>query len=181
MLRCAIVLATVLASAVTARAEGEQALSGGLGVATFAAPGEAMNNMPPPSVSPDWGVAFAGTYERAISSDIVLRGELAASVFRGGAVKDEQSNTSFAALADAGVALRFDISNAVPYAFAGIGAVASAGGPIDNGVDFVLVAGGGLDWLTRRSRSYGGEIRIASFAGDITVVTLNFRITRRWF
>ncbi|MBX3157981.1 MAG: hypothetical protein KF773_18580 [Deltaproteobacteria bacterium] len=183
MLRPAAALPALVAAALTgprtARAETEQALSGGFGFATFSAPGKAVDNMPPPSVSPDWGLAIAGTYERSLGSDLALRAELAAGLFRGGAAKD-QSLTSFAGLADAGIAIRFDVSNAVPYAFVGLGGVVSGGGPIERGADFVLVAGGGLDYLTQRRRSYGGEIRLASFAGDVTVVTFNLRITSRW-
>jgi len=44
----------------------------------------------------------------------------------------------------------------------------------------VLVVGGGLDCLTSRTGSYGGELRLASFGGDITVVTLSFRASLRW-
>jgi hypothetical protein len=68
----------------------------------------------------------------------------------------------------------------VPYAFGGVGGVATTGGPIDRGVNFVLVVGGGLDWLTSRSRSYGIEGRLASFGGDVTVFTLGVRGTLRW-
>jgi len=91
-----------------------------------------------------------------------------------------QGNTSFAALGDAGVVYRFDVLKYVPYAFAGIGGVAAGGGPIDSGADFVLVIGGGLDWLVSRERSYGLETRVASFGGDITVVTFGVRGTVRW-
>ena len=171
-MRLAFVL--VLALSGMAHAEGEQAFSLGFGYATFSAPGEdMMDGMAPESVSPTFGLALTGTYERAIGTDVALRAEGVAGSFFGG-------GTAFAVLGDAGVAFRFDVMKYVPYAFGGIGAVGSGGGPLTGGVDFVLVAGGGLDWLRSRKRSYGAELRLASFAGDITVATIGFRGTVRW-
>jgi hypothetical protein len=163
----------------TARAEGERAMSVGLGWATFSAPGKAMRNQAPPIVSPDVGGALAVSYEHSVSSDISLRAELTGGVFYGGAA-EMQSDTSYALLGDAGVTFRFDVLKFVPYAFGGLGAVVSGGGPLDSGADFVLVVGGGVDWLQRRERSYGFEARVASFGGDITVVTFGLRGTVRW-
>jgi len=174
-----LVALLVLAAGRTAGAESEQALSVGLGYATFSVPGEAVNNMPAPSLSPTWGGALTLSYERAIGTDVALRAELAGGMFYGGGVED-QSNVSYALLADAGVAFRFDVFKYVPYAFAGLGAVASGGGPIDRGTDFVLVVGGGCDKLLSRSRSLGAELRVASFGGDITVFTIGVRGTVRW-
>jgi hypothetical protein len=91
-----------------------------------------------------------------------------------------QSSRSYALLVDAGAAFRFDIFKYVPYAFAGVGVVMSGGGPIDRGNDAVLVIGGGLDRLWSRKRSAGLEMRIASFGGDVTVVTIGLRGTTRW-
>jgi len=178
-MRLALALLAVIGSRGVAHGDSERALSVGLGWATFSVPGEAVNNMEPPSISPDVGGALAVTYEHAIGSDLGLRAELAGGVFYGGAGKD-QSNTSFAALGDAGVVFRFDVLKYVPYAFGGVGAVATVGGPIDRGLDFVLAVGGGLDILASRARSYGFEARLASFGGDVTVFTLGVRGTSRW-
>jgi hypothetical protein len=112
--------------------------------------------MEPPAVTPDVGGALAVIYEHSLGSDFSLRAELAGGLFYGGAGKD-QSNTAYAALGDAGVVFRFDVLKYVPYAFGGIGVVATGGGPIDRGVDFVLAVGGGLDILASRARSYGFE------------------------
>jgi hypothetical protein len=135
--------------------------------------------MAPPSLSPDFGGALSLAYEHSIGSDFSLRGELAGGAFSGGAQKGE-SSTSFAGLAAVGAAFRFDVLKEVPYAFGEIGAVVSGGGPIGRGAEFVLVLGGGLDVLLSRSRSFGGEVRLASFGGDITVVTLGVRGSFRW-
>src|SRR5262245_58100442 len=102
-----------------------------------------MAGMPPKSVSPTFGLALTGTYERVIGTDVALRGELVGGSFFGG-------GTAFAVLGDAGLAFRFDVMKYVPFAFGGLGAVGSWGGPLTGGVDFVLVAGGGLDWLRSR-------------------------------
>ena len=162
-----------------AHAESERGLSLGLGWATFSVPGKAVGNMEPPSISPEVGGAVAVTYEHMVGSDFGLRAELAGGLFYGGAGKD-QSNTSYAALGDAGIVFRYDVLKYVPYAFGGLGAVASAGGPIDRGLDFVVAVGGGLDILASRAKSYGFEARLASFGGDITVFTLGVRGTTRW-
>lgn len=173
-------LAVLAGAAGTARAEGgERALSVGVAWATFSVPGEAVGNMEPPAISPDVGGALTLAYEHAMSTDLGLRAELAGGVFQGGNT-EEQAATSWAALADAGVVFRFDVLKYVPYAFGGLGVVATTGGPITGGVDLVLVVGGGLDILTSRARSWGVEARVASFGGDVTVFTLGLRGTTRW-
>lgn len=172
-------IAIVAALGGTASADGDRAVSASLGWATFSAPGEAMGNQAPPSLSPDIGGVLAVTYEHSISTDFSLRAELAGGVFYGGAMA-MQTGTSYALLGDAGVAYRFDVLKFVPYAFGGLGAVATGGGPLDAGADLVLVVGGGLDWLRSRERSVGLEARVASFVGDLTVVTFGVRGTVRW-
>jgi len=164
-----------------ARAESEQALSVGLGWATFSAPGEAMNGMTPPALSPTIGGSLSVSYERHVGTDLALRAEAVGGLFYGGGdAAKMQSQTASALLADLGAALRFDVLKYVPYAFVGLGAVTTGGGPLDRGTDPVLVVGGGLDWLQSRARSYGLEARVASFGGDVTVVTLGLRGTTRW-
>jgi hypothetical protein len=172
-------LLVVVALGETAHAEGERALSVGLGWATFSAVGKPVGRQAPPTLSPDVGGALVASYEYSISSDIALRGELAGGVFHGGA-QAKQSQTSFASLGDAGAVFRFDVLQVVPYLFAGVGGVVSGGGPLDRGADFVLVVGGGVDWLRSRERSVGLEARVASFGGDITVATFGLRGTLRW-
>jgi hypothetical protein len=162
-----------------ARAEGEQALSAGVGWATFSAPGVKSGQQDPPAVAPDVGGALAVTYERALSDELSLRGDAAAAIFRGGN-SPKQGPTAYAALVDVGLVFRFDVLKYVPYAVAGIGGVASGGGPIDRGVEPVIVLGGGLDVLVSRERSWGIEARLASFGGDVTVLTLGLRGTARW-
>jgi len=174
-----LLVVALLALAAPAHAEGERALSASLGWAWFSTPGKAMKNMAPPDVSPDAGGALAVSYEHSIGTDIALRGELAGGMFYGGNAK-QQSATSYAALGDVGGVFRLDVLKYVPYAFVGVGGVVSGGGPIDKGADLVLVIGGGVDWLASRSRSYGLEARIASFAGNVTVVTFGVRGTIRW-
>jgi hypothetical protein len=164
-----------------ARAESEQAISVGLGWATFSTVGEAMANQEPPTLSPTVGGSLAVSYERHVGTDFALRAELVGGLFYGGAdEKKMQSQTSNALLADVGAALRFDVLKYVPYAFVGLGAVTAGGGPLDRGTEPVLVIGGGLDWLQSRARSYGLEARLASFGGDVTVVTVGLRGTARW-
>ena len=172
-------LLCLAALAGTAHAEGERALSGDAGLATFSTLGKKVGGMTPPSLSPDFGFTLGGSYEHMIGADFALRAEAAGGLFHGGAQKDE-SDTSWAALGDVGIAFRFDVARWVPYAFAGVGGVISGGGPIDRGADFVVSLGGGVDCLTSRSRSYGVELRLASFGGNVTVATLSLRASLRW-
>lgn len=176
-------LASLAGLAGPAGADDEQALSAGVGFATFSMPGKAMGDMAPPTVSPGGGETLSVTYERAIGSDVSLRGVLAGALFHGGN-EDDQGSVSYAGMADIGATFRFDVLRSVPYAFAGVGGVYSGGGPIDGaehgGWDFVLVVGGGVDRLLSRTRSIGGEVRLASFGGDITVFTIGLRGTYRW-
>ncbi|HEY4183201.1 MAG TPA: hypothetical protein VGM90_40535 [Kofleriaceae bacterium] len=179
-MRCAL-LASALVAALggVSWAENERALSLEVNYATFDAPGVAMMNMPPPTLTPDFGFAAGGVYEQMIGSDVGLRGEVVLDLFRGGNTA-KQSATSYAALADVGFTFRFDVLKYVPYACAGVGGVISTGGPIDGKSDFVVVLGGGLDILSSRERSWGIEGRLASFAGDVTLVTFGIRGTVRW-
>lgn len=165
--------------ATPAAAENEQALSVGLGYASFSAPGEAKENMAPTTTSPDWGSGLFLSYERMIGSDLGLRVDAAGALFRGGNT-EAQTAMSYAVVGDVGLVFRFDVLHVVPYAFAGVGAVYSTGGPIDRGTDYVLQIGGGADWLRSRKRSFGVELRLASFAGDVTVATIGIRGTHRW-
>lgn len=178
-MRPALPVVLIALAAGPAAAEGERALSFGLGWATFSVPGEAVDNMAPPQISPDIGGAASVTYEHSISSDFSLRVEGAFGAFYGGGT-EKQSKASYAGLADAGAVFRFDVLKYVPYLFGGLGAVATTGGPIEGGVDFVVAIGGGLDVLMSRDRSYGFEARLASFGGDTTVFTLGARYTWRW-
>ncbi len=162
-----------------AHADNERALSASLAWATFSVPGEATGNMEPPQITPDIGGALAVSYEHALGSEVSLRFELAGGLFHGGGEED-QPQTSYLGLADAGAVYRFDVLKYVPYVFGGVGAVARGGGPLEGGVDFVLVVGGGLDVLVSRAWSYGIEARLASFGGDVTVFTLGIRGTHRW-
>lgn len=164
-----------------ARADSEQAVSVGLGWATFSALGEPVGNQEPPSLAPTIGGSLGVSYERYFGTDFAVRAEIVGGLFYGGGdEKQMQSQTSNALLADAGAAVRFDVLQFVPYAFVGLGAVTTGGGPLDRGTDAVLVIGGGVDWLQSRARSYGLEARLASFGGDVTVVTVGIRGTTRW-
>jgi len=164
-----------------ARAESEQAISLGLGWATFSALGEAMDRMEPPSLAPTLGGSLGVSYERHVGTDVALRAELVGGLFYGGAdEKKMQGQTASALVGDVGATLRFDVLKYVPYAFVGLGAMTVGGGPLARTTDPVLVVGGGLDWLQSRARSYGVEVRIVSFGSDVTVVTVGLRGTTRW-
>jgi hypothetical protein len=130
-------------------------------------------------VTPDVGGALGGIYEHAVGSDFSLRGEFAFGLFYGGQEMD-QSALSYAGVVDVGATFRFDVLKYVPYAFGGVGAVMTTGGPIGSDKTFVLAVGGGLDVLVSREKSWGIEGRLASFGGDVTIFTLGLRVTKRW-
>ena len=138
-----------------------------------------MDNMQPTSTSPTIGGALGITYEHGVSSDFSLRGEIAGGIFYGGNTED-QTKGSYAGLVDVGATFRFDVLKYVPYAFGGIGALVTTGGPIDRGIAPELVVGGGLDVLLSRAMSWGVEGRLVAFGGDVTVFTLGLRGTTRW-
>jgi len=174
----------VIALVSPAHAEGERALSVSAGWASFSTPGVKKGSMAPPDVTPDWGTSLALDYEYTIGSDFALRADLAGAFFRGGNdPTKKQSPSSYAGLGAVGFTYRFDVFKWVPYAFAGVGGVLAGGGPINQhgaSDELVVQLGGGVDWLQSRDRSYGLEVRIASFAGDITVTTICLRGSTRW-
>jgi hypothetical protein len=169
----------LIATESTAHADGDQALSASVGWAMFSTTGKPVGRAAAPTLSPDIGGSLSAAYEQTLSTDVGVRGELAGGVFRGGEQANE-SKTSYALLADAGVMFRFDVLKYVPYAFAGVGGVAQTGGPLDRGLDFMLVIGGGVDWLQSREHSFGVDARVASFGGDVTFVSVGLRGTMRW-
>lgn len=178
--RPALLLPVIFCAVSTpAYAEGDRALSVGLGWATFSTPGEVTKNMEPTTVTPDVGGELAVSYERSIGSDFSLRAEAAGTLFYGGVSQDD-SAMSYAVLGDVGATFRFDVLKYVPYAFGGVGGVMTTGGPIANNAQLVLAIGGGLDVLVDRSKSWGIEARLASFGGDVTIFTLGVRATTRW-
>jgi len=126
-----------------------------------------------------YGGSLGFTYEHSLSTDFSLRGELAGAMFYGGN-SEAQSALSGAGLVDIGATFRFDVLKYVPYAFGGVGALLTGGGPIDRDPQIVFAVGGGLDILLSRKRSWGVEARVASFLGDVTVFTLGVRGTHRW-
>lgn len=173
-------LALVAAAAGPAAAEDERSLSATLSYAYFSTVGAMPEDgSEPPALASDIGGSLTLAYERMLGTDVGLRGSLTGGGFYGGE-ELEQSPRSYALLADAGVVFKLDILKYVPYGFAGIGGVVSGGGPIDQGLDFVVVLGGGLDYLITRQRSLGLEVRLASFGGDVTVMTAGVRGTVRW-
>ncbi|HEY0252207.1 MAG TPA: hypothetical protein VGC41_11815 [Kofleriaceae bacterium] len=180
----ALALLPVIAWTHPVHAENERALSLSAGYATFSTPGKQTGNQAPPDVTPDGGGALSVSYEHTFGTDFSLRGELAGAYFHGGNdPKMMQSASSFAGLADIGFVYRFDIYTVVPYVFAGVGGIASSGGPIDQhgaSDELVVVIGGGADWLLARDHSWGGEVRFASFGGDISLATFSLRYTTRW-
>jgi hypothetical protein len=179
-LAAAMAAGCVIAAATTsAHADGDRALSASLGFATFSVPKPTKSNQQPTDLTPDGGASLAVMYEHGISTDLALRAEAAGGLFSGGNIK-HQSALSGALLGDVGIEFRLDVLAYVPYAFAGVGGVYAAGGPIDASTQAVVVLGGGVDWLRGRDRSIGIEGRLASFAGDITVFTIGLRGSVRW-
>lgn len=162
-------LAALLAAPGLAGAD--RAVSVGAGWATYSTLGEPpMPMKAPPTLTAEAGGHLELSYEHGISQEVSLRAEVAGALFG--------DDWSYLALGDVGVVYRFDVVKYVPYGFAGVGGLVSGGGPIDS--DLIVVLGGGLDVLSSRTRSWGVEGRLASFAGDTTVFTLGVRGSVRW-
>ena len=165
-----------------ARADGDRALSGELGWATFSAPGKATNSQTPPAVSPDWGAAVDVIYEHGdLDRLLAARRARRLPTFSGGlSDPKKQSQQSYAGIGDVGVVFRFDVLRLVPYAFGGIGGIAATGGPIST-TGLTIAVGGGAEFLVDRHHSVGLEARLSSsFGTDLTVVTAGLRVSSHW-
>lgn len=165
-----VVAASWTASGNAAASDGESALSGLLGVGTFTLPGEEEDE----SISPTAGGVGLVSYERGFSEALSWRIELSGGLYAGGGL-------SWSGAVAGGLVYRFDVLKYVPYAVIEVGGSMVGGGPVPEPViDPVVQIGGGVDFLLGRSRSWGLEARVASFAGDTTTVSVGARYTIRW-
>jgi hypothetical protein len=165
---CALFLAALPGAA--AAGEGESALSGSLGAGTFVLPGEEEDE----TIGPTAGGVGLVSYERGFSEALSWRVELSGGLYGGGGL-------SWSGAAAGGLVYRFDVLKYVPYALLEVGGSVVGGGELEDSViDPVVLIGGGLDFLLGRSRSWGLEARLASFAGDTTLISLGARYTIRW-
>lgn len=165
-----IVIALLFCSGV---ARGENALSLTGGWASYALPDP---KDPDKDLGSLAGAGIGAEFEYTFAEPFALRADLWGSAYW----VDDGGGPAYIALATVGGTYRFDVLRYVPYASAGLGGVLSAGNGADATVSPVLSLAGGLDILTRRDRSWGVELRLASFAGDITMLTAGVRGTHRW-
>ena len=168
---CALILVLLVrAPGAVVASEGESALSASLGGGTFVLPGEEEDE----SIGPSGGGVALVSYERGISEALSWRVELSGGLYTGGGL-------SWSGAAAGGLVYRFDVLKYVPYALVEVGGSLVGGGPVPEPVlDPVVQIGGGIDFLLGRSRSWGLEARVASFAGDTTIVSVGARYTIRW-
>lgn len=151
--------------------EGESAFSVSLGIGTFSVPAEDPDD---DALAPLAGGVLGISYERGISEALSWRVEAWGALYGG-------DGLSGGGAAAGGVVYRFDVLKYVPYGLLELGVVALAGGPLpERQIAPVIQVGGGLDVLQSRDRSYGVEVRLASFAGDVTTLSLSGRYTWRW-
>lgn len=170
MRRAAWPLALALAAPTAAQAgDGERAVSFGLGAATYATPGEDMDE----TLTPTAGAAIAATYERGIGDEVSVRADLTVAGYLGG-------GAAASALGTVGLVYRIDILKYVPYVEVGVGGLAVAGGPWSLGVEPALRLGGGVDVLRGRDRSWGVTAAMTSFASATTTLAIGVRATWRW-
>jgi hypothetical protein len=165
-----LALALLLVPGVAFADAGESALSAAIGGGTFTRPGKKANQ----TIGPDAGGVVGISYERGFSESFSWRVDVQGGAYLGGGM-------SWSAAGAAGLVYRFDVLKYVPYGMVEVGATEVGGGPIPSAAFAPVVAvGGGADWLTSRDRSWGLEARVASFAGDTTMVTVAVRATWRW-
>lgn len=151
--------------------DGESAFSVSLGIGTYSVPAEDPDD---DALAPLAGGVLGVAYERGISEALSWRIELWGALYGG-------DGLSGGGVAAGGLVYRFDVLKYVPYGLLEVGVVALDGGPLpDRQLDPVMQVGGGLDVLQSRERSWGIEARLASFAGDVTTVSLSGRYTWRW-
>jgi hypothetical protein len=174
VIRLFLVVALVCAAPGVARAgDGESALSLGAGLGTFVMPG-ADEDEEDETIAPIGGGVVVVSYERGFSEALSWRLEATGGVYAG-------DGMSWSAAASGGIVYRFDVLKYVPYALLEVGGAYTRGGPVPSPVlDPVLEIGGGVDFLLGRTRSWGLEARLQSFAGDTTLISLSARYTARW-
>ena len=162
----------VLAAGAPSRAwagDGENAVSGGAGLATYATPNEDEDQ----TLRPTGGGAIAATYERGFGDYAAWRVHGAGALYGGGGL-------ATSGLVTVGLSYRVDVLRYVPYVAVGVGGIVRAGGPFETGVEPVLELAGGVDWLRGRDRSWGLAGSLTGFASDTTTFSLCVRSTWRW-
>ncbi len=117
-------------------------------------------------------------YERGVTDILWLRASAG-----GGALYDAGS-PAYAGYSEVGITYAIDVLKQVPYINLGIGGVYlqvdEPGEDFENGVKPLISAGAGVDWHTKRGRSYGIYTRYESFLGRSAFFTLGARISWRW-
>lgn len=149
--------------------DGENAVSGAAGVATYATPNEEEDA----TLRPTGGGAIAATYERGFGDYAAWRVHGAGALYGGGGL-------AMTGIATVGLSYRVDVLRYVPYVAVGVGGIVRSGGPFETGVEPVLELAGGVDWLKGRDRSWGVAGSLTGFASDTTTFSLCIRSTWRW-
>ena len=173
------ILLALAALAGVAHADGDRAFSVGGNLGTFSVPAPSAPGSTPSTISPDFGLGLDVAYQHGISSDVSLHAAAAGTYFNGGAQKG-QSDNSYAVVGDVGFLFKLDVLKYVPYAFADVGLIGTFGGVLAGDSTYVLTLGGGLEVMASRERSWGVELRLASFASNVTVATLGYHRSFRW-
>lgn len=169
-----LVACVLLLPGVAAASDGESAASIGVGGGTWILPHPEEEDE---TLGPAVGGAIVGIYERGFSEALSWRLELSGALYG-------RDGLSWSGGAAGGLVYRFDVLKYVPYAILELGVTALGGGPVPDAdapvIDPVVQIGGGLDVLLDRSSSWGIEARVASFAGDTTIIAVTGRYTWRW-
>jgi len=172
--RLSVILLLLALPRVAAAADGESALSVGVGGGTFVLPGAEEDDDP---ITPTAGGVLLLSYERGFGEAWSWRVDLAGGLYGGGGL-------SWSGVAAAGIVYRFDVLKYVPYGLLEVGGAVVGGGPVPEAdspvLDPVLQIGGGLDVLRSRDRSWGIEARVATFGADLTTIAVTARYTWRW-
>jgi hypothetical protein len=158
-----------VAPAAARAGDGENAVSAGLGWATYATPGEEEDQ----TLTPTAGAALTLSYERGFGDYVSWRVHGAGALYGGGGLAG-----TF--LVTAGLSYRVDVLRYVPYVVVGVGGLVRAGGPFENGIEPALELAAGVDWLRGRDRSWGLTGALTGFASDTTTLTVGVRSTWRW-
>ena len=147
-------------------ADGERALSLGLGYATYTQPG----------YNPH-GAVLGMDFERGFSDALSWR-------VSGGAGAYYRNGLSFSGHLTIGLTYLFDVLKYVPYANVGVGGIViggdAGGGESDIDVSPLAEIGVGLDILRSRTASYGVYIRFETLLQETSFLTAGVRSTWRW-
>lgn len=148
-------------------AEGDRAVSAGLGYAGFAL-------VQDDDTRSAHGATLTLEYEHGLSDTLGLRfGASGGPFFRA-------KGTAWAGAGTVGITYTWDVIQLVPYVSGSLGAIVAGSGGIGTEVKPLLQLGVGVDWLRSRELSFGLAAQVEVYLADMVYWSVGPRVTYRW-